>query len=98
MKKAQTGSWFFFVQMIGSLEDTVGYGVIITLYGKEERCLRRFSEYSGDICPIDASTVEEAAGRGLCLIVKDREMAKLFAKNPNSGVNEFSVLVNILRA
>ena len=54
--------------------------------------------YSGDICPIDTSTVDEAEDRGLCLTLKDGGMAKFFVKNTNSGENEFSVLVNIFRA
>jgi len=98
-RKAQAKSWFFHVQMVGSLEDTEGYGVTFTVCRPEDGPEGRYSRrYSGDICPIDISTVKKAAKRGLCLILRDEEMAKLLVKNTNSGKNEFSVLVNIFRA
>ena len=85
--------------MVGSLEDTEGYGVTFTVCRPEDGPEGRYSRrYSGDICPIDISTVKKAAKRGLCLILRDEEMAKLLVKNTNSGKNEFSVLVNIFRA
>jgi len=98
-RKARAGRWFFFVQMIGSQEDTVGYGVTIIVFRPEEGPEGKYSQrYSGDICPIDCSTVDEAEDRGLCLTLKDGGMAKFFVKNTNSGENEFSVSVNIFRA
>jgi len=98
-RKARAGRWFFFVQMVGSLEDTVGYGVTIIVFRPEDGPEGKYSQrYSGDICPIDTSTVDEAEDRGLCLTLKDGGMAKFFVKNTNSGENEFSVLVNIFRA
>jgi len=98
-RKARAGRWFFFVQMIGSLEDTEEYGVTIVVFRPEDGPEGKYSQrYSGDICPIDTSTVDEAEDRGLCLTLKDGGMAKFFVKNSNSGENEFSVLVNIFRA
>jgi len=98
-RKARAGRWFFFVQMIGSLDDTVGYGVTIIVFRPEDGPEGKYSQrYSGDICPIDCSTVDEAEDRGLCLTLKDGGMAKFFVKNTNSGENEFSVSVNIFRA
>lgn len=98
-RKARAGRWFFFVQMVGSLEDTVGYGVTIIVFRPEDGPEGKYSQrYSGDICPIDTTTVEEAAEGGMCLILKDGEIAKLLAKNTESGINEFIVVVDIFRA
>ena len=95
----EAGSWFFFVQMIGSSEETVKYRVAITVSRPEEGPKGVYSRgYSGDICPIDTTTVEEAAEGGMCLILKDGEITKLLAKNTESGINEFTVVVDIFRA
>jgi len=99
VRKAEARSWFFYLQMVGSLEDTEGYGVAITVYRKEDGPEGMYSrKYSGEICPIDISTVEEAADNGLCLILKDGEMAKFFVKNTIFGSNKISVLVSIFQA
>jgi len=98
-RKARAGRWFFFVQMIGSSEETVGYGVTIIVFRPEDGPDGKYSQrYSGDICSIDTNTVDEAEDKGLCLTLKDGGMAKFFVKNVNSGENEFSVSVNIFRS
>jgi len=99
VRNAQARSWFFFVQMVGSSEDTEGYGVAITVHRKEDGPEGMFSrKYSGKICPIDTSTAVEAADKGLCLILKDGAMANFLVKNTIVGKNEFSVLVDIFQA
>jgi len=99
VRNAEARSWFFFVQMVGSSEDTEGYGVAITLYRKEDGPEGMYSrKYSGKICPIDTSNAEEAADKGLCLILKDGGMANFFVKNTILGENVLSVLVDIFQA
>jgi len=98
VRKEEARSWFFFVQMVGSSEDTEGFGVTITVYREGDGPEGRYSrKYSGEVCPIDISTVEEAADKGLCLTLKDGGMAKFFVKNTILGKNEISVLVNIFQ-
>jgi len=53
--------------------------------------------YSGDLCPIDVDSIDDAEDLGTCLTLKDGGMAKLFVKNVTTGENEFSVSVNIFR-
>jgi len=98
-RNQRTGEWFFFVQMIGSLEDTSDYGVTIEVFRLEDGPNGKYSRrYSGDICPIDISTVNHAYDRGLCLTLQDGGMAKLLVKDTNSGNNKCSISVDIFRA
>jgi len=98
-RKQRTGEWFFFVQMMGSFEDTSVYGVTIEVFRLEDGPNGKYSQrYSGDICPIDISKVDYAYDRGLCLMLQDGGMAKLLVKDTNSGNNKCSVLVDIFRA
>lgn len=97
-RKARSGRWFFSVQMVGGQEETDMYGVTIIVLKPEEGPEGKYSQrYSGDICPIDVTTVGDAEDRGLCLTLKDGGMAKFFVKNIVSGENEFSVSVNIFK-
>ena len=43
-RKARAGRWFFFVQMVGSLEDTVGYGVTIIVFRPEDGPEGKYSQ------------------------------------------------------
>jgi len=99
-RKARVGRWFFFVHMIGSLEDTLRYGVSFTIFrpsndGPEGKYAQK---YSGDVCAIDIETVDEVEDKGLCLSLSDGGMSNFFRKNLDSGENEFSVSLNIFKA
>jgi len=97
-RKARRGRWFFFVQMIGSAVEVARFGVTIIVYRPEDGPEGKYSQrYSGDLCPIDVDTIDDAEDLGTCLTLKDGGMAKLFVKNPTTGENEFSVSVNIFR-
>ena len=43
-RKQRTGEWFFFVQMIGSLEDTSDYGVTIEVFRLEDGLKGKYSQ------------------------------------------------------
>jgi len=97
-RKARKGRWFFFVQMVGNAEETSKFAVTIAVFRPEDSGEGKYSQrYSGDICPIDVCSVDDAEDLGYCLTIKDGGMAKLFVKNDTSGENEFSVSVNIFR-
>jgi len=91
-------SWFMFVQMVGSSEDTEKYRVMITVSRPREGPKGMYSRgCAGNICPIDTTTVGEAAEGGMCLILKDEDIAKLLVKNSKSGKNELMIRVEIFR-
>ena len=50
---------------------------------------------SGDICPLEVTSVEAADEKGFCLALRDGAMAKYFLRNKNTEENEFSVSLNI---
>lgn len=50
---------------------------------------------SGDVCPLEVTTVENADEKGFCLSLRDAAMAKYFLKNKLTEEREFSVNLNI---
>ena len=50
---------------------------------------------SGDICPLEVTSVEAADEKGFCQALRDGAMAKYFLRNKNTEENEFSVNLNI---
>ena len=62
--------------------------------GKHPRDGRR-EKISGDICPLEVTSVEAADEKGFCLALRDGAMAKYFLRNKNTEENEFSVTLNI---
>ena len=95
-RKARTGRWFFYVQIVGSEEEASGYTADITVFKPEFGPEGKYSQrYSGDISPIDMETVDGAEEAGYCLTLKDGAMGKFFQKNTTTGENEFSVYLNI---
>ena len=50
---------------------------------------------SGDVCPLEVTSVEAADEKGFCLALRDGAMAKYFLRNKNTEENEFSVNLNI---
>jgi len=97
-RKARRGRWFFFVQMVGSAEEASVFGVTVLVFRPEDGPEGGYSQrYSGDLCPIDVDTIDDAEDLGTCLTLKDGGMGKLLVRNPTTGENEFSVSVNLWR-
>merc|ERR1712059_35149 len=97
-RNARWGRWLVFVQMVGGVNLTVKYGVQLTLFRPQDGVDGKYSlRYSGDICPIDVGSVEEAANLGLCLTLRDGGMEKFFVKNVASRENEFFLSVSIFK-
>ena len=83
----------------GNIEETSKFGVNILVFhqgdspGKGKYCHR----YSGDICPIDVSSVDEVEQQGSCLTVMDGAMSKMCVKDPCGKQKMISVWVNIIK-
>lgn len=90
--------WMFYVQMNGNAEETSNFTATILVFrsgdspGEGEYCHR----YSGDICPIDVSSVEDADDQGYCLSLRDCLMSKLLSE-VNGWNTKFSVRINIMK-
>jgi len=94
-RKARTGRWFFYVQIVGSDTEAADYTADITVFRPDIGPAGKYSQrYSGDVCPIDVDTVDGAEEGGYCLTLKDGAMAKFFLRNEKQE-NEFSVHLNI---
>ena len=91
--------WVFYVQMAGNIEETSMFGVNIVVFrdgdspGEGKYCHR----YSGDICPIDVSSVDEVEQQGWCLMVMDGAISKMCVKDPSGTRNRISVWLNIVK-
>ena len=97
-RKARSGRWFFYVQLVGCEEDCLGYTAEITVFRPDRGPGGKPSmKYAGDVCPIDISQVDKAEEAGYCLTLKDGAMSKFFLKNSTTGENEFSVFLNIMK-
>ena len=97
-RKARSGRWFFYVQLVGCEEECLSYTAEITVFRPDKGPGGKPSmKYSGDVCPIDISQVDRAEEAGYCLTLKDGAMSKFFLKNSTTGENEFSVFLNILK-
>ena len=53
--------------------------------------------YSGDICPIDVTSLDEVEQQGSCLTVMDGAMSKMSVKESCGTRNRISVWVNIVK-
>lgn len=89
--------WMFYVQMNGNAEETSNFTATILVFrygdspGEGEYCHR----YSGDICPIDVSSVEDADDQGYCLSLRNCLMSKLLSEVDEK--TKFSVRINIMK-
>ena len=83
--------------MAANIKETSNYTTTILVFrsgelpGEGEYCHR----YSGDICPIDISSVDEADNQGFCLIIMDCLMSKLLVENNRKS--KFNVWINIVK-
>ena len=97
-RKARSGRWFFYVQLVGCEDECLAYTAEITVFRPDRGPGGKPSmKYSADVCPIDISQVDKAEEAGYCLTLKDGAMSKFFLKNPTTGENEFSVFLNIMK-
>ena len=89
--------WVFYVQMDGNSEETSVFTATILVFHPEDSSGEgKYSlRYSGDICPIDISSVEDAEDQGYCLTVWDSLMSKLLVEE--DGVTRFGVRINIVQ-
>lgn len=68
------------------------FGVNITVKEGEYSHL-----YSGDVCHIYVSSVDEVERQGCCLTVFDEAMSKMFVKDSSGTKTKISVGVNIIK-
>ena len=89
--------WVFYVQMNGNAEATSNFGATILVFQPKDSSGegKHFYFFSGDICPIDISSVEDAEDQGYCLTVWDSLMSKLLVEE--DGVTRFGVRINIVQ-
>lgn len=96
-RKARRGTWYFLVQGVGGVEDCSAYTLnMVVMKGSGVLDGKYSMNYSGDVCPIDVTSIEEAEDKGLCLAIRDGVMGKILSRNIHTGENEFGVLVNIV--
>ena len=84
--------WILYVQMAGNIEDTSMFGVNIVV--KEGKYCHK---YSGDVCHIDVSSVDEVEQQGCCLTVFDEAMSKMSVKDSSGTQSEINVRVSIIK-
>ena len=78
-RKGRKGSWFFYVQMAGSEQESSLYTATIHVFNPKAGINGRNSHrFIGEVCPIDVSSTEKAAENGFCQVVTDAQMRKLF--------------------
>ena len=91
--------WIFYVQMAGNIEETSKFGVNIVVFrdgdspGQGKYCQR----YSGDVCHIDVTSVDDELRQGCCLSIMDGAMSKMSVKDSSGTQNVFRVSVNIIK-
>ena len=85
--------WVFYIHMAGNTKETSNFAITMELPGEGKYYLK----YSGDIFPIDISSVDEAENQGYCLTVMDGVMSKLFVKDTSGAKNLIRVRVNIVK-
>jgi len=98
-RKARSRRWYFYVQMVGYQEQAQGYSMEMTLCRPDEgeSALKYSQKMSGDVCPLEVTTVDSADEKGFCLTLRDGAMAKYFLRNKDTGENQFSVNLNVCK-
>ena len=74
------------------LSQNIKFSPLLCLSGPRGKYRLRIS---GDICPLEVTSVEAADEKGFCLALRDGAMAKYFLRNKDTEDNEFSVSLNI---
>ena len=104
-RKSRKGSWFFYVQMAGSEEESSLYTATIYVYNPKFGVNSRNSfRFIGEVSPINVSSTEKAAEGGFCQVVTDAQMKKLFtdgchiAEDSHRTRYEFGVNVDLSHA
>jgi len=107
-RKGRKGSWFFYVQMASSEQESSLYTTTIHVFNPKAGINGRNSyRFIGEVCPVDVSSTEKAAEDGFCQVVTDAQMRKLFTGgSPIRDGNvdsektryEFSVMVDLSKA
>ena len=91
--------WILYVQMAGNIEETSMFGVNIVVFrdgdspGEGKYC----QKYSGDVCHIDTTSVDEVERQGCCLSIMDGAMTKMSVKDSSGTQNVFRVWINIYK-
>ena len=78
--------------MVGFQAEAEDYWCEVTIVGQDDKYTHKMS---GEICPLEVTSVEAADEAGYCMTLRDRAMAKYIQKSKNSQETEFSIKLDI---